>query len=529
MWPEFLAQLRPSMSLKLSTPRSRALLIILDGFGMNPNPINNAVVEADTPNLDHYFSTNPVTRLEASGSGVGLPVGQMGNSEVGHMTIGCGTIVKQDLVRIDEAIEDKSFFKNSTLVNAVKAAKASGRPLHLLGLVSDGGVHSHIEHLKALISLCGQHGVIPQLHMITDGRDTAPQMALEYLPELEPLLKRCGGHIGSICGRYYAMDRDHRWQRTHLAWEAIVNSRGKQAASATQAIEESYRDEIFDEFIKPVVLPGHIAVEGEDELIFFNFRNDRAKQLSAAFVYEQFDHFERGINYRPVNETCMTFYDSKFEAPIAYSPVRPGVTLASLVSEAGYKQLHCAETEKYSHVTFFLNGGREECFDGEDRRLIKSPAVATYDLQPEMSAAQVADTMVEALRSHQYDFLVVNFANGDMVGHTAVRDAVIRAVEVLDKEVGRVLDAAVESGYSVVLTADHGNCDEMVDPETGEPHTQHTQYPVPCMVIDKDTRSLAEGGNLSAITPTVLQLMGIPKPKEMCGSSLILDEWEGIF
>jgi len=503
--------------------RSPALLIILDGFGLNPSAKNNAVVEADTPNLDRYFTSNPLTKLEASGPGVGLPKGQMGNSEVGHMTIGSGIIVKQDLVRIDEAIEDKSFFENPALLSAVEAAKAAGRPLHLLGLVSDGGVHSHIDHLMALISLCGDHGVVPQLHMITDGRDTPPRAALDYLPQLESQLKGCGGHIGSICGRYYAMDRDHRWQRTQLAWNALVRSRGKQVASATQAIEESYAEEISDEFIRPTLLPGHVALEGEDELIFFNFRNDRTRQLSAALVYDQFEHFERGIGFQPINLTCMTYYDGKLESPIAYSPNRPEITLGSLVSEAGYKQLHCAETEKYPHVTFFFNGGREHCFVGEERSLIDSPKVATYDLQPEMSAALVADTMVEALRSHRYEFLVVNFANGDMVGHTAVREAIIKAVEVLDKEVGRVLDVAVESGYSVVLTADHGNCDEMIDPESGQPHTQHTQYPVPCMVIDKEARNLAEGGNLSAIAPTLLQLMGIPKPKAMSGNSLIVD------
>jgi 2,3-bisphosphoglycerate-independent phosphoglycerate mutase len=511
------------MPIKSDTLRSPALLIILDGFGLNPSVKNNAVIEADTPNLDRYFSSNPITKLEASGPGVGLPTGQMGNSEVGHMTIGSGTIVKQDLVRIDEAIEDNSFFENPALLSAVDAAKVAGRPLHLLGLVSDGGVHSHIDHLLALITLCGRHGVVPQVHMITDGRDTSPRAAPGYLPELESHLKSCGGHIGSICGRYYAMDRDHRWQRTQLAWDALVRSMGRQVASATQAIEQSYAEEITDEFIKPALLPGHVALEGGDELIFFNFRNDRTKQLSAALVYDRFEHFERGVGFRPVNLTCMTYYDGKLEAPIAYSPNRPEITLGRLVSEAGYKQLHCAETEKYPHVTFFFNGGREHCFVGEDRSLIDSPKVATYDLQPEMSAAQVADTMVEALRSHRYEFLVVNFANGDMVGHTAVRDAIIKAVEVLDKEVGRVLDVAVESGYAVLLTADHGNCDEMVHPETGEPHTQHTQYPVPCMVIDKEVQILAEGANLSAIAPTLLQLMGIPKPKAMSGNSLILD------
>ncbi len=512
------------MATDSSALRSPALLIILDGFGINPSPENNAVVEAHTPNFDRYFASHPMTKLEASGIGVGLPEGQMGNSEVGHMTIGSGTIVKQDLVRIDNAIKDKSFFDNPVFLSALEAAKSAGRPVHLLGLVSDGGVHSHIDHLKALISLCGRHDVVPQVHMFTDGRDTAPQAALDYLPELESILKQNGGHIGSICGRFYAMDRDHRWQRTQLAWDAIVHSRGRHAESATRAIEDSYAGEIYDEFIIPTLLPGHVALEGGDELIFFNFRNDRAKQISAALAFEHFEHFERGIDYQPITITSMTYYDGRLGSPIAYSPVHPEVTLGSLVSEAGYRQLHCAETEKYPHVTFFFNGGREHCFVGEERSLINSPAVKTYDLQPEMSAAEVADTMVEALRSHQYEFLVVNFANADMVGHTAVRDAVIKAVEVLDKEVGRVLDVAVETGYSVVLTADHGNCDEMVDPVTGEPHTQHTQYPVPCMVIDRDARYLAEGENLSAIAPTLLQLMGITKPETMTGNSLIVDD-----
>lgn len=517
------------MSIKPNALRSPALLIILDGFGLNPSAKNNAVVEADTPNFDRYFASYPMTEIEASGPNVGLPEGQMGNSEVGHMTIGSGTIVKQDLVRINDAIKDKSFFENPVILNAIQAAGAAGRPLHLLGLVSDGGVHSHINHLKALISLCGEHNVASQLHMITDGRDTGPRAALGYLPELESHLEACGGHIGSICGRYYAMDRDHRWQRTQLAWDAIVRARGKRAASAVQAIEESYANQVSDEFIKPTLMPGFVALEAEDELIFFNFRNDRARQISAALAFDHFEHFERGIGFRPITVTCMTYFDGKLKAPIAFNPIRPEITLGGLVSDAGFKQLHCAETEKYPHVTFFFNGGREHCFVGEDRSLINSPSVATYDLQPEMSAAQVADTMIEALRSHQYEFLVVNFANGDMVGHTAVRDAVIKAVEVLDREVGRVLDVAVESGYAVVLTADHGNCDEMIDPETGEPHTQHTQYPVPCMVIDRDTRILAKGANLSAIAPTLLQLMGIPKPVAMSGSSLILDDWKGIF
>lgn len=512
------------MPKNLTTLRSPVLLIILDGFGVNPNPENNAVVIANTPNFERYFSSYPLTILEASGVGVGLPIGQMGNSEVGHMTIGSGIIVKQDLVRIDDAIKDRSFFENPALLSAIKAVRSTGRPLHLIGLVSDGGVHSHINHLKALIEMAHQHGVASQVHMITDGRDTAPQAAIEYLPELEKVLHQCDGFIGSITGRYYAMDRDTRWDRIQVAWNAIVGSIGQRADSAEQAIQQSYTGGTGDEFILPALLPGFTPMQGGDELIFFNFRNDRAKQLSAALAFETFDHFDRGTDYSPISVTCMTYYDGKLASPVAFTPIRPEVTLSSLVSEAGYQQLHCAETEKYPHVTFFFNGGREHRHVGEECNLIESPRVATYDLQPEMSAPKVADTMIEALQSHRYDFLVVNFANGDMVGHTAVRDAIIEAVEVLDREVGRVLDVAVETGYSIVLTADHGNCDEMVDPDTGEPHTRHTQYPVPCLVIDKQVRSLASGGNLSAITPMVLQMMGITQPPEMTGESLILDK-----
>ncbi len=308
--------------------RDPALLIILDGFGLNPDPENNAVVAAHTPNFDRYFSSNPMTSLEASGSGVGLPDGQMGNSEVGHMTIGSGTIVKQDLVRIDEAIENKSFFENPALLDAVLAAKSAKRPLHLLGLVSAGGVHSHIDHLKALIRLCGRQGVVPQVHMITDGRDTAPRAALAYLPELESLLKECGGYIGSICGRYYAMDRDNRWQRIKLAWDAIVKSIAATAQSADEAIQQSYDNGVYDEFIKPVLLPGFDSLQAGDGLIFFNFRNDRTRQLSAALAIAGFDEFDRGSDYEPIKLTCMTYYDAKLESPIAYAPIRPEVTLA---------------------------------------------------------------------------------------------------------------------------------------------------------------------------------------------------------
>jgi len=507
-----------------SVPRRPSLLIILDGFGLNPSKTNNAVVEANTPNLDRYFSSYPHTALEASGRGVGLPVGQMGNSEVGHMTIGCGTIVKQDLIRIDDAITDESFYQNPAFLHAVKDAQKLDRPLHLIGLVSDGGVHSHVNHLLALIRLCAQHDVVAQVHMITDGRDAPPKSAMNFIPEIELVLSENGGIIGSVHGRYYAMDRDRRWGRTELTWRALVRGEGTHAKNITLAIQDAYEAGETDEFIKPTILPGFIPIEAGDELVFFNFRNDRSRQLTAALTHAEFSCFDRG-GFEPITVTCMTQYDPEFLSPIAFKPERPKTTLGSILSQSGYRQFHCAETEKYPHVTFFLNGGREHRFPGEDRKMIPSPDVSTYDLMPEMSASEVADEMIVALRSHGYGFLVVNFANGDMVGHTAVRDAVIHAVEVLDREVGRVLDVAVEEGYSVVLTADHGNCDEMVDPVTGEPHTQHTIYPVPCLVIDEVPWRLATGENLSAIAPTLLQLMGIRQPEEMEGGTLLLEEY----
>ena len=509
------------MTTKPGTLRRPTLLCILDGFGINPDPAHNAIIQADTPNFDRYFADYPMTTLEASGRGVGLPAGQMGNSEVGHMTIGSGTIVKQDLVRIDDAIENGSFYENPVLLTAVRASKASGRPLHLIGLVSDGGVHSHIDHLGALIRLCHRHEVVPQVHMITDGRDTAPQAALSYLPGLEELLDDCGGHIGTVSGRYYAMDRDQRWDRVKLAWDNIVYGKGIYADSAQAAIQQSYDNGNNDEFILPTHLPGLQTLQPDDEIIFYNFRNDRVRQICAAFAFGQFEEFERGQGYSPLKITCMMHYDSRLESPVAYAPIRPETTLGSIISDAGLTQLHCAETEKYAHVTFFFNGGREAPYPGEERRLIQSPRVATYDLQPEMSALEVADKVIEAMQSDGFDFIVVNFANGDMVGHTAVREAIIKAVEALDREVGRVIEAAIASNYAVVLTADHGNCDEMVDPETGKPHTQHSNHPVPCLVIDSEVKTLTQGENLSAIAPTVLQLMGILRPAAMTGKSVI--------
>lgn len=506
-----------------AVPRRKSILIILDGFGVNPSKKYNAVYEANTPRLDEYFGQYPHTTLLASGSAVGLPEGQMGNSEVGHFTIGCGSILKQDLVRIDDSIEEGNFFEREALLDAVSEAKANQRPLHLVGLVSDGGVHSHIDHLLALLTLCKQHGVEPVVHAITDGRDTAPTSAKRYIEIVLEKIKETGGHIATLSGRYYAMDRDRRWERTQTAWDAIINGIGEQQTHPLAAIDAAYVNGETDEFIKPVVFENAKLVQEDDQMIFFNFRNDRPRQLAAAIGQEDFDGFDRG-DYEPIQLTCLTEYDKKLLAPIVFRPQRPSTNLSHVVSLAGHKQFHCAETEKYAHVTFFFNGGRETPYAGEVREMINSPDVSTYDLKPEMSATDVADSVVAAIEKDDYAFIVVNFANGDMVGHTAVPESIVQAVEAMDGEVGRVLDAAVKHDYSVLLTADHGNCDEYRDPLTGQPHTQHTTYPVPCMIIDQSHWRLSSCGGLSNIAPTILHLMGISKPKGMAGKSLLLDE-----
>jgi 2,3-bisphosphoglycerate-independent phosphoglycerate mutase len=508
-----------------SVPRRPSILIILDGFGVNPSRINNAVVEANTPRLDEYFSSNTHITLDASGKAVGLPAGQMGNSEVGHLTLGCGAILRQDLVRIDDSISNGEFFENAALIAAMDDAAAKDRPMHLLGLVSDGGVHSHLNHLLALIDMCAKKKIKPLVHMITDGRDTAPQAAFGFLSKLEAALDEAGGAVATICGRFYAMDRDNRWDRTKIAWRCMLKHEGEMHDTARYAIEAAYANDLGDEFIQPCVLPAAEKIAADDNIIFFNFRNDRPRQLTAALSQSNFSEFDKGDS-PSVTVTCLTEYDPQFLLPIAFAPERPHSTLASVVSRAGYKQLHCAETEKYAHVTFFFNGGREDSWAGEDRVMIPSPQVSTYDVQPEMSAKEVADATIDALKSHEYGFLVVNFANGDMVGHTAVREAIIAAVEAMDTEVGRLLDVAVEEGYSVFLTSDHGNCDEMVDPVTGEPHTQHTVYPVPCLIIDKEYWKLSTGMGLSSVAPTILQLMGLQQPPDMTGESVLLHTYD---
>jgi len=502
-------------------PRRPVLLVIMDGVGVNPCPINNGIAEASTPRLDEYFSRYPVTSLQSSGKAVGLPIGQMGNSEVGHLTIGCGQIIRQDLVAIDESLQNGQFYQNTVLIEAINRAKAARGSVHLIGLVSDGGVHSHFRHLLGMIELCRRHAVRPLLHMITDGRDTAPRAALNYLSLVEKALQQADGHIATVSGRYYAMDRDNRWSRIESAWNAIVRGKGESAATAREAVEAAYGNDITDEFILPTVLPGAQPIDADDTFICFNFRKDRARQLTAALFKQDFKEFDRG-DFPGVPVTCFTQYDEWFPLPYAFRQDKPATTLAKEISMADLRQLHCAETEKYAHVTYFMNGRQGDAHNGEERVIVPSPDVDTYDQQPEMSAELVADETIKAIEDDAYAFIAVNFANGDMVGHTGVRDAIIKSIEAMDTEVGRVLDVAIDKGYSVIVTADHGNCEEMVNFATGEPQTQHTVFPVPCMIIDEINWQLSIGAGLHSIAPTILHLMGLQQPSAMTGRSLLL-------
>jgi len=514
------------MSFVAAVPRKPVVLVILDGVGVNPCKTNNGFSEAQTPKLDACFNRYPHTTLNASGYAVGLPDGQMGNSEVGHLTLGAGTIIRQDSVRISDAITNGTFFSNKAFVEAIHSARRKQRPMHLLGLASDGGVHSQLDHLMALIKICRQAGVSPLLHMITDGRDTLPASALNYLPELESELHEAGGAIASIMGRFYAMDRDKRWERTEIAWRALTLANGESGKCAQSAIRSAYHAGDSDEFIRPILLPPFEPIREDDEVIFFNFRKDRPRQLVSALADEAFAGFDRG-KVGLVSMTCMMPYESSYPYPCAFKPEQPELTLAEVISKAGFKQLHCAETEKYAHVTHFFNGGHAGHYEGEEQILIPSPKVATYDMKPSMSARGVADTVVGALNRKDFAFIVVNFANGDMVGHTAKKHAILEAVETLDTEVSRVIDAAENKGYSVIVTADHGNCEEIIDPYTGEPNTQHTTYPVPCLVVDEDNWQLSSAGGLSNVAPTVLQLMGLPVPEQMSAGSLLLRKLPG--
>ena len=502
----------------------RALLIILDGVGIGPIGDNNGWTLADTPNIDLLLKDYPSAAIEASGENVGLPKYQMGNSEVGHMIIGSGKIFKQDLVIINEAIEDSSFFSNEAILNAIFSAKENNSSLHLLGLASPGGVHSHINHLISILKMCKSYGVSPKLHLFTDGRDADPKSSIEIFDNLDKSLKEYGGEIYTISGRYYAMDRDQRWSRTELAWDAIVNNKGETRKDYRDAINSSYAKGITDEFILPTSLNCAKPLQKNDSLLFFNFRNDRTRQIARALNVERFDNFKRTNNNIAYSITTMTEYDPYLSCPVAFRTKSPSVTLGSVISDLGLKQFHCAETEKYPHVTYFINGGREEPYPGEKRVLIPSPNVATYDLQPEMSVKEVAEEVIRAIKDTEYKFIVVNFANGDMVGHTAIKEAIILAMSELDAALGEVVCEAIGANVSTIITADHGNVDEINNPKTGNPNTQHSLNPVPFVVIDNNREWQIindKNAGLSNIAPTLLTLMGIEKPKEMTSKTLI--------
>ena len=502
----------------------RALLIILDGVGIAPDGDNNGWSLANTPNIDLLRNDYPSTIIEASGKSVGLPEGQMGNSEVGHMIIGSGTVFKQYLVVINEAINNSTFYQNETFLNAILSAKESGHNLHLLGLISYGGVHSHINHLFALLKLCNLHGVSPKLHLFTDGRDSDPKSAFKILNDLDVQLKKYGGEIYTISGRYYAMDRNQRWDRTELSWQAIVNNKGDLAKNYEDAIKNSYAKNVTDEFILPTVLDGAQPLKIDDSLLFFNFRNDRTRQIARALNVDRFDNFKRTNNNVAYSISTMTEYDPYLSCPVAFRSKTPDLTLGSVVSNLGLKQFHCAETEKYPHVTYFINGGKEEPYPGEKRVLIPSPNVTTYDLSPEMSCKEVSEEVIRAINDDEYKLIIVNFANGDMVGHTAIKDAIVLAMEALDAVLGEVVCEAIGANVSTIITADHGNVDEINNPETGNPNTQHSLNPVPCIIIDNNNEWKIINENnagLSNIAPTLLTLMGIEKPKEMTSKTLI--------
>lgn len=516
-------------------PVSPVVLVILDGWGIGPDEPGNAVVHADTPVMDYLWAKYPHATLRTSGEDVGLPAGQMGNSEVGHTNLGAGFVVYQWLTRLDRAIASGEFAANPVLNAAIDRVLASGQTLHLLGLVSDGGVHSHLRHLEALLRLAAEKGVPADrvvVHVITDGRDTAPTAGVGYVAQLERVMSETGvGRIGTVSGRYYAMDRDRRWDRTRLAYDAMVNGLGPAAPSAVEAIEAAYAAGTTDEFIIPTVVANDDAaqIKAGDSVIFFNFRADRGRQLSEALVGEHFAGWERGPRLPGLHLVTLSRYEESLPAEVAFPPMDVVHPLARVISEAGLTQLHAAETEKYPHVTFFFNGGREEPFTGEERVLIPSPKVATYDLQPEMSAAPLTDAVVAAIASGAFQFVIVNFANGDMVGHTGVLPATIAAVETVDASLGRIVAATLEQGGVALVTADHGNAEEMIDHVTGGPMTAHTTNPVPVVLVTPEEsplrhEQLRTDGRLAGIAPTVLQLLGVAAPPDMTEPPLLFPQ-----
>jgi len=503
------------------------LLVILDGFGIGDGGPTDSTAVAHTPFFDRARRDHPMAQLETSGEAVGLPPGQMGNSEVGHMTMGAGRVIEQDITRIGYALESGELATNPAFAQALAAIEKSGGILHLMGLVSDGGVHSHLAQLLKILEFCGKRGVQPAVHAFLDGRDTPPDSGLGYVRTLLSALKAVGGHVATVIGRYYAMDRDTRWQRVARAYEAIVARTGQQAPDAISAVEQAYARRETDEFVEPTVIDGGAPLRDGDAVIFFNFRADRARELTNAITNVKPQAFEgqleRSIRVEPACFVCLTEYDAEFGLPVAFPNEIPRNSLGEILASRDLSQLRIAETEKYAHVTFFFNGGLETPFPGEDRVLIPSPRdVATYDHRPEMSAAAVTDTLIERIANRDYAFILLNFANPDMIGHTGVLDAAVKAVETVDRGLEKICEAVLDRGGEVLITADHGNCELMVDPETGQPHTAHTTNPVPIWWITADARGhRLRNGGLSDLAPTVLGLMGIPIPEEMTGRSLI--------
>ncbi|MCX7884608.1 MAG: 2,3-bisphosphoglycerate-independent phosphoglycerate mutase [Caloramator sp.] len=503
------------------------MLLILDGWGINERKDGNAIANAKTDNFNYYWDNYPHTTLSASGLDVGLPEGQMGNSEVGHLNIGAGRIIYQEFTRINKEIKEERFFKNEAFLNAIDNVKKYNSKMHLYGLLSDGGVHSHREHLKALLKLCKSEGLSEvYVHCFLDGRDVPPQSALNYIDELENYMKEIGiGKIATISGRYYAMDRDKRWERVQLAYNAMVKGEGEIAGSAREAVEKSYSENRVDEFVLPTVIVKDdkvtAKIEENDSIIFFNFRPDRAREITRAFVDKDFEGFKR--DYFRVYYVCMTLYDKSInDVDVAYKPEKYVNALGEYLSKNGIKQLRIAETEKYAHVTFFFNSGIEAPYENEERILIPSPKVPTYDMQPEMSAYLVTERVLKEIDENKYDFIVLNFANPDMVGHTGVYDAAVSAINAVDECLGKIVKKVLDKNGAVYITADHGNAEQMIDYETGEPYTAHTTNKVPFIVIGEGDVKLRDGGRLCDISPTILKCMGLEIPKEMTGEPIIL-------
>lgn len=512
-----------------NSPMNKVCLIILDGWGVNLQSDGNAELQADTPNISRIFNEYPYTVLDCSGPAVGLPEGQMGNSEVGHLTMGAGRVVYQELTRINKAVKDKEFLKNQVIDDIAKKVKGTGGALHLMGLVSDGGVHSHIEHLYALLETFKEKNLKKVfVHAFLDGRDTPPKSGLGYIKALDAFLRKTGaGAVATVSGRYYAMDRDKRWDRIRLAYEAITLGNGVEAKGAVEAVESAYGRGETDEFVLPTVIiasgkPVARVADG-DAVFFFNFRADRARELTHVFTDGAFAGFERAARLKLGGFVCMTEYDAGFGLPVVFAPQSIKNILGEVLSRNNARQFRVSETEKYAHVTFFFNGGIEEPFKGEDRFLIQSVKdVPTYDKKPEMRAAEIAEAAVERIFEDRHSFMLMNFANGDMVGHTGVMDAAIKACEAVDKAVGRVVSAAMIKGWKVIITSDHGNVEQMTDLSTYSPYTAHTTNPVPLVIIDDALKGhpLKKGGGLKDIAPTILKLMGLHKPGDMTGEPL---------